>query len=76
MNAMKTATKDEEIRYVADADGQTVGVLVPIRLWREIAAERETAYLLKSRAMKKRLLEAKARTKGVSLEQARAKLGI
>lgn len=76
MTGMKTATTEDEIRYVADADGQTVGALVPIRLWREIASERETAYLLKSRAMKKRLLEAKGRTKGISLEHARAKLGV
>jgi len=39
-------------------------------------AERETAYLLKSEAMKARLLAAKNRTEGISLEDARAKLGI
>jgi hypothetical protein len=51
-------------------------VIVPIELWHEIASERETAYLLKSEAMKKRLLEAKNRTEGVSLEDACAQLGI
>lgn len=47
-----------------------------VKLWREIASERETAYLLKSEAMKKRLLEAKNRSEGVSLEDVRAQLGI
>jgi len=65
-----------EVQYVSDAEGKPVGVLVPIDLWREIASERETAYLLKSDAMKRRLLDAKDRTEGVSLEAARAQLGI
>lgn len=65
-----------EIRYVSDADGNTVEVIVPIELWREIESERETAYLLKSKEMKRRLLEAKERQDGVPLEKARAELGI
>jgi PHD/YefM family antitoxin component YafN of YafNO toxin-antitoxin module len=65
-----------EIQYVSDAEGKPVGVLVPIDLWREIASERETAYLLKSDAMRQRLLEAKNRTEGISLEAARAQLGV
>lgn len=65
-----------EIQYVSDAEGNPVGVLVPIDLWREIASERETAYLLKSEAMRQRLLEAKNRTEGISLEAARAQLGV
>ena len=64
------------LQYIQDAAGQTVGVIVPIALWQEIEAERETAYLLKSDAMRQRLLEAKERTDGISLEDARAKLGI
>ncbi|MDQ3457706.1 MAG: prevent-host-death protein [Deinococcota bacterium] len=56
--------------------GKPVGVIVPIELWREIESERETAYLLKSETMKKRLLEAKERTGGISLEEARTQLGI
>jgi PHD/YefM family antitoxin component YafN of YafNO toxin-antitoxin module len=51
-------------------------VIVPIELWREIESERETAYLLKSQAMRRRLLEAKARRKGISLEEVRAQLGV
>ena len=64
------------VQYVSDASGNAVAVLVPIELWREIESERETAYLLKSDAMKQRLAEAKARTGGVSLDDARKKLGI
>ncbi|HXG94333.1 MAG TPA: prevent-host-death protein [Blastocatellia bacterium] len=64
------------IQYISDESGNTVGVIVPIDLWREIESERETAYLLKSENMKRRLLEAKDRQEGVSLEEAREKLGI
>jgi PHD/YefM family antitoxin component YafN of YafNO toxin-antitoxin module len=49
---------------------------VPISLWRDIESERETAYLLKSEAMKRRLLEAKERQQGLSLDEAIEKLGI
>lgn len=65
-----------EIRYVSDAAGNPVAVIVPIDLWREIESERETAYLLKSEAMRQRLLAAKARQEGIPLEDARAKIGI
>lgn len=65
-----------DIQYVADAKGTPVSVLIPIALWREIESERETAYLLKSKAMKKRLVQAKNRSEGISLKDARAKLGI
>ena len=61
-----------EIRYVSDAAGNPVAVIVPIDLWGEIESERETAYLLRSDAMKQRLLAAKARQEGVPLEDARA----
>ena len=64
------------VQYVSDENGNTISVIVPIDLWHEIESERETAYLLKSEAMKRRLLEAKQRTEGISLEDARAKLGI
>ena len=65
-----------QIQYVSDGEGQTIGVIVPIDVWREIESELETAYLLKSPAMKKRLLEARERTGGLNLEEARARLGI
>lgn len=64
------------IQYVSDADGKPVGVLVPIAHMREIASERETAYLLKSEAMRERLSKAKDRTTGTSLADVKAKLGV
>ena len=65
-----------DLQFIQDVEGNTVGVIVPIALWREIESERETAYLLQSEAMKSRLLAAKNRTDGISVEDARAKLGI
>ena len=65
-----------QVQYVSNEEGQAVSVIVPIELWREITSELETAYLLKSETMKTRLLVAKERTKGISLEDARAQLGI
>ena len=59
-----------EVQYITDADGHDVGVIVPIELWREIASERETAYLLSSEAMKKRLLDARDRAMGLTFEEA------
>ncbi|MCX6382030.1 MAG: prevent-host-death protein [Armatimonadetes bacterium] len=65
-----------KIQYVSDEEGKPVSVIVPIALWREIESERETAYLLHSENMKRRLMEAKERVNGVSLEDACEKLGI
>lgn len=67
---------DSDIQYVSDQNGEPVGVIVPIELWREIEFERETAYLLKSKTMKQRLAEAKSREEGVSIEDACARLGV
>lgn len=64
------------LQYISDSQGNPISVIVPIELWREIESERETAYLLKSPAMKQRLLEAMQRTDGTSLDDARAQLGI
>jgi PHD/YefM family antitoxin component YafN of YafNO toxin-antitoxin module len=65
-----------ELQYISDESGRAVAVIVPIELWQEIESERETALLLNSPTMKQRLLEAKERTAGISLEDARAQLGI
>lgn len=65
-----------EIEYGTDGQGNPTAVLVPIDLWREIASERETAYLLGSETMKRRLLEAKGRDEGIPFEDVRAKLGV
>jgi antitoxin YefM len=51
-------------------------VIVPIDPWKEIESEEETAYLLRSEAMKQRLLQSKERQEGISLEEAREKLGV
>lgn len=64
------------IRYISDEKGNLTDIVVPVELWREIESERETAYLLKSEAMKQRLLKAKERQEGVSFDEACKKLGI
>lgn len=43
---------------------------------RDEESERETAYLLDNPVMKQRLLEARATSESISLEEARARLGI
>jgi hypothetical protein len=65
-----------QIQYVADENNNITGVIVPIDLWREIQSEKETAYLLKSETMKKRLLDAKNRKEGIPFDEAREKLGV
>ena len=67
---------DTEIQIVSNEAGEPTAVIIPIELWREIAAERETAYLLKSAAMKQRLLAAKQSQEGLSIEAVVEKLGI
>ena len=65
-----------DIQIVSNGNGEPTAAIVPIELWREIESERETAYLLKSEAMKIRLLDAKQRQGGVSLDEVVEKLGI
>ncbi len=65
-----------QIQYIADENNQITGVIVPIDLWREIQSEKETAYLLKSEAMKKRLSNAKSRKEGIPFDEACEKLGV
>jgi hypothetical protein len=67
---------ESPLQYISDESGNAVAVIVPIDVWHEIESERETAYLLKSDTMRKRLLEAKERTGGISLDEVRQKLGI
>lgn len=64
-----------EIQYISDESGNPLGVIVPIDLWRKIESEKETAYLLKSETMKRRLLEAKDRQDGIPFEEACKKFG-
>ena len=65
-----------EIQIVSSEAGEPTAVIVPIELWREIESERETAYLLKSKNMKERLLQAAQRQTGLSLDATIEKLGI
>ena len=67
---------DSDIQIVSNEAGEPTAVIVPIELWREIASERETAYLLKSETMRRRLLAAAQRVDGMSLEAVLEKLGI
>jgi hypothetical protein len=66
----------EPIRYISDEHNNVTGVIVPIDLWREIQSEKETAHLLKSETMKKRLLKAKNRKEGIPFDEACKKLGV
>jgi len=65
-----------QIQYITDEQNNVTGVIVPIDLWHELQSEKETAYLLKSDAMKKRLIEAKNRKEGIPFDEACKKLGI
>ncbi len=64
------------IQYISDDQDNVTGVIVPIDLWKEIESEKETAYLLKSATMKKRLIEAKNRTEGIPFDKACEDLGV
>ena len=66
----------ENIQYISNPEGETVAVVVPIELWREIAYGRETKYLTSSKIMLERILEARKRTTGISLEKVCETFGI
>lgn len=79
MNALNAQDVIEEtpgLQYISDENGNAMGVIVPIDVWRELMSERETAYLLKSEAMKERFLAAKNRQDSIPLEEVRDKLGL
>ena len=67
---------DADVQYISDERGELTGVIVPIELWQEIVSELETHHLLKSAAMKKRLLEAIGRSENIALDEALDRLGI
>lgn len=67
---------EADIQVVSNAAGEATAVIVPIALWKEISAERETAYLLNSETMRQRLRDALERESGVPLEDAVAKLDL
>jgi hypothetical protein len=64
------------IQYISDDQNNVTGVIVPIDLWKEIESEKATAYLLKSAAMKKRLIDAKNRKEGIPFDKACEDLGV
>ncbi len=66
----------ENIQYISDQHNRITGVIVPIELWKELQSEKETAYLLKSATMKKRLIKSKSNKEGIPLDEACQKLGI
>ena len=63
-----------DFQIVSNEAGEPTGVIVPFALWREISSERETARLLGSDAMKKRLLDALVRNDGMSVDAVTQKL--
>jgi len=65
-----------DVQYISDEQNNITGVVVPIDLWHELQSEKETAYLLKSDVMKKRLLQAKQRNEGIAFEDVCEKLGV
>ena len=67
---------ETDIQIVSNEAGEATAVIVPIELWKEIASERETAYLLKSETMKRRLQVSLDRGSGITLDDAVAKLGL
>jgi hypothetical protein len=67
---------DADIQIVSNEAGEPTAVIVPIALWRELASERETAFLLKSETMKKRLMAAAQRSDGLPLDGVVEKLAL
>jgi hypothetical protein len=67
---------ESEVQYISDDEGTVTAVIIPVRLWHEIASERETAYLLKSPAMRTHLLDALQRADSIPLDEARARVGL
>ena len=67
---------EADIQVVSNEAGEPTAVIVPIALWKEIASERETAYLLQSETMKRRLQASLERGSGIALDDAVAKLGL
>jgi hypothetical protein len=64
------------LQYLADERGDITAVVVPIAAWREIAAELETQHLLRSPAMRERLLAALGREGGYALDEVLARIGV
>jgi antitoxin YefM len=69
-----------DVQFVTDKAGTRTAALVPIEEWERVQSEitslQETIYLLQSETMRQRLMEARARTGGIGLEEARESLGV
>ncbi len=61
---------DREVPVLVNEQGETIAVVVPIAQWEKLTHSDTTRYLLSSETMKKRLIEAKQRQTGISLEAA------
>ena len=64
------------LHYLTDEEGGITAVVVPIALWREVASELETQHLLRSPAMRERLVAALAREGGHSFDEVLERLGV
>lgn len=66
----------DQLQYLSNTDGEVTAVVVPIEQWQEITSEIETQHLLKIETMKTRLLAARGRNGGASLEEAAMRLSL
>ena len=64
------------LHYLTDEYGELTAVVVPIAVWREIRSELETQYLLKSDAMRQRLLDARSHRATISIDDVMNRLGV
>ena len=62
------ATND--VQYITDTDGQQVGVIVPIDLWRQIASERVAVRAGKATSLDGRPAASDSRVSDMTLEEA------
>ncbi|MBL8175166.1 MAG: hypothetical protein JNK48_10875 [Bryobacterales bacterium] len=67
---------ETELQIVSNEAGEPTVSHRANRSLEEISSERETAYLLKSEPMRRRLQEALERQDGVALDETLAKLGL
>ncbi|MBE2186947.1 MAG: prevent-host-death protein [Rhodothermales bacterium] len=64
------------VQIVTNEDGEQTAVLVPIDVWREVESWLETAHLLRSDAMRERLLAARASTMRIPMNEVAREFGV
>ncbi len=72
------------VQYITDETGKTAAVIIPLKEWETVLRKlyeneperNDTAYLLQSETMKKRLIESRNRSGGKTWEEVRDALGI